>query len=92
MGTGNGQWDRGRVRDTICVLHREEEMGKGIGEDKQGSGLGSNVVELYQGTEAGNCVFGLDRGTGIENWNGNRHSVMGSENGIGKATSIAEQI
>ena len=89
MGTGNGQWDQQRVRGHD---DQEEEMRKGIGEDKQRSGLGSNVVELYQGTEAGNYVFGLDRGTGIENWNGKRHSVMGSEKGIEKATSIAVQI
>ena len=67
-------------------------MGKGIGEGKQRSESGSTVVELYQGTEAGNCVVGRDRATGIENWNGKRHSVMGSEKGIGIATSIAVQI
>ena len=43
METDNGTKEE--FGDKICVLHREEEMGKGIVVGKQRPGLGNNIIE-----------------------------------------------
>ena len=73
-GEGNGNWKRtvrpikrSATRSVYSIGKRKRE---GIGEGKQRTGLGNSIVELDQGTEAGNRLVGLDRETGIENGNG----------------------